>query len=103
MCADNRGDICIPDELDLVVAERFLLHDLRRPQLVAPVHHEDSFGITREEGCLFHGGVSTAHDDKMFVAKCRERPVAGRASRHAVTPEALWSLGFTGNPEPLRR
>src|SRR6266542_3470975 len=46
-----------PDELDLLVLPGPVLHDLGRPERVAPVPHRDTRGELRQEGRLLHGGI----------------------------------------------
>ena len=85
--ADHVDDLAVPDELDLLVGERAVLHDLRRAQLVAAVDHVDLRGELGEEGRLLHGRVAAADDGDLLLAE--EESVAGRAVRHAVARQAL--------------
>src|SRR5437870_9702957 len=66
------------------------------------MNHENPLGITREEGCLFHRGVPTTHDDQVFVTKVRQRAVTGSTSRHSVAAKTVGRLGLAGNAKPLR-
>src|SRR5205807_228673 len=75
----------VPDEMDLLVGLRPVLHDLRSSQLVASVDHGDRVGELREEVGLFEGGVAAADDGDVLVAE--EESVAGGAGRHAVVDE----------------
>src|SRR5271157_5587340 len=47
--AENFVDRTVPDELDLGICPRALLHDLARAQLVAPVNHGHLGRVAREE------------------------------------------------------
>ncbi len=86
-------DLGVPEEADLVVGERPLLHDLAGAQRVAAVHQGDRPGEPGEEGGLLESTVSTADDDDVLLAE--EEPVAGRAPRDPVTGELL----LAGDPE----
>src|SRR5829696_6035264 len=70
--SENLHDLRIPNKLDLLVSERFLLHDLRRPQLVAAVNDINFRSVTRQESRFFHRGVTTTNNDQRLVAKCRQ-------------------------------
>src|SRR5690606_18527898 len=50
-------DHAVPDEADLRVLERAVLHDLRRAQRVATVHHRHALRVAGEEVRLLHRGV----------------------------------------------
>src|SRR5713101_9199796 len=72
----------VPDEADLRVLPGAVLHDLGRPERVAPVHHRDTRGELCQEGRLLHGGVTAADHDQLLAAE--EEPVAGGTGRDAV-------------------
>src|SRR3954470_22041022 len=85
--AEDVGDLLAQRPADLLVVLGALLHDLRRPQLLAAVHHGDALGEAGEEGGLLHRGVATAHDGDVLVAE--EEAVTGRAGRHAAAEQPL--------------
>ena len=85
--AEDIGDLAVPDELDLLVRERTVLHDLRRAQLVAAVHDVDLRGELRQERRLLHRRVAAPDDGDLLLAE--EEAVARRAVRDAVAGEAL--------------
>ena len=85
--AVDRGDLGVPDELDLLVVEGALLHDLRRLERVAAVDHVDLVGEPGEERRLLHRRVAAADDRDGLLAE--EEAVAGRAPREAVAREDL--------------
>src|SRR5258706_12006820 len=80
-------DRAVPEELDLRVRERTVLHDLRRAQLLAAVHERDFVGELRQEVRFFERGVA-ATDDCDVVAS-EEEAVAGGARRNAPPQQAL--------------
>ena len=65
--ADDLFDLCVPDEIDLLVIERLLLHDLRRAQLFASVDDCDARSVARQKRRLFHRRVAAARDDDLFA------------------------------------
>src|SRR5690606_11095919 len=67
VAAGDLGDLAIPDELDLVVREGALLHDLRRAEGVLAVDHVDLGSEAGEERGLFHGGVAAADDSDRLL------------------------------------
>src|SRR5215203_175130 len=85
--AQHIDDLGVPDELDLVVGEGPLLHDLGRTQLIPPMDHIDLSGKTGQESRFLHGGVPSADDRDVLVTE--EEPVARRAPRDTVTGEPL--------------
>src|SRR5437879_4529019 len=85
----------VPDELDLGILERALLHDLGGAEGTAPV---DDLHLTSEPGeiqGLFHGGIASPHDHDVLVLE--EEAVAGGAGRDAAPHE----LGLVGEPDQL--
>src|SRR5436190_17050760 len=73
----------IPDELNLRVAERAVLHDLRRTQSVAPMNERDPGCKLGEERRFFHSRVAAANDGD-FLATIKE-PVACRTGGNTVS------------------
>jgi hypothetical protein len=90
----------VPEELDLGVGERPLLHDLRGAQLVAPVDDGDLVGELGEERGLLDGGVAAADHGDVLAAE--EEPVAGGARRQAVA-DAGAALGLEAEHQRLAR
>ena len=64
-----------------LVGARPVLHDLRRPELVATVDERDLGREAREEGRLLHRRVAAADHDYLLLPV--ERAVAGGAVGHA--------------------
>jgi hypothetical protein len=85
--AADAGDLAVPQELDLLVGERALLHDLGGAQLVAAVDHGDGAGELGQEVRLFHRGVAAADDGDVLLAE--EEAVTGSAPGHAASRQAL--------------
>ena len=83
-------DLGVPGELDLLVGERAVLHDLGGAELVAAVHQGDLGGEPGEERGLLDGGVAAADDHDVLVAE--EEAVARRAPADAVAGEAVLAL-----------
>ena len=84
-------------DLDLVVGDRPVDHDLRRPERVAPVEQVDLGREAGEVGRLLERGVAAAdHGD---LAVLEEEAVACRAGRHAAPAQP----GLAVEPEPQRR
>src|SRR5512132_680564 len=79
-CTDNLHHFRVPDELDLLVLKRFVLHDLRCPKLVAAMDHVHARGITREKGRFLHRCVPTANDNHWSFSKSRQRTITRGAS-----------------------
>src|SRR2546426_7906943 len=71
----------IPDELDLFVATQAVLHDLRRPKLVAPVDNGHFGGVACEEERLFRRRIAASNHDHGLAAE--EVAVAGGAGGNA--------------------
>jgi hypothetical protein len=90
-------DGVVPEELDLGVGERTVLHDLRGAQLVAAVHDRDLLGELGQERRFLDRRVATPDDGDVLAAE--EEPVARRARRQTVADEALLVL----EPEHQRR
>ena len=80
--AEDVDDLAVPEEADLLVGERALLHDLRGAQRVAAVHDRHRPGEAGEEGGLLHRRVAAADHDDVLVAE--EEAVTGRTPRDAV-------------------
>src|SRR5436190_8092144 len=96
--AEHVLDDAVPEELDLRVLPRTVLHDLRRAQRVAPVDDRYLVGEAGEEGRLLHRRVATADDSDVLASE--EEPVASGTGRDAVTHEPL----LVRQPEhPVRR
>jgi len=72
----------VPPEFDLGVLERLLLHDLRRPQGVAPVNHGHLRGEPRQEVRLLQRRVAASHHRDRFAPE--EETVARGAGRDPV-------------------
>ena len=85
--AEHFLDDGVRDELDLLVRARTVLHDLRGPELLAPVDERDLVGELRQEDRLLHGGVAAADDDDLLLAE--ERGVADGAVGDAAGLEPL--------------
>jgi hypothetical protein len=81
------GDRVVPEELDLGVGERPVLHDLAGAQLVAAVDDRDLVGELGEERGLLDRRVAAADDGDLLSAE--EEPVAGGAGRHAVADQRV--------------
>ena len=85
--ADDLAHGDVPDEADLRIPLGALLHDLRRPQLIAAVQHVDARRVLGEVRRLLHRGVAAADDRELLVLE--EEAVARRAGRDAIAHEAL--------------
>ena len=81
------GDLGVPDDLQLGVGERPLLHDLGGAQLVAAVDQRDLGAEAGQEGGLLDRGVATTDDGDVLVAE--EEPVTRGAPRDAAAGELL--------------
>jgi hypothetical protein len=87
VAAVDLGDLGVPEDLELLVGERALLHDLGGPELVAAVDQVDLGAEPREEGGLLDGGVTPAdHGDRLLA---EEEAVAGRTPGDT-TPRELF-------------
>ena len=86
VAAQQVVDDGVPQELDLRVGERAVLHDLRRPQRIAAVHDGDLVGELGEEQRLFERRVTPTDDGDLLAAE--EEPVARGARRQAVAEQA---------------
>ena len=72
----------VPHEVDLLVGQCAVRHDLGSLERVAAVHHGDGLGELGEEQCFLHGGVSAADDGDVLVLE--EETVAGCTPADAV-------------------
>ena len=86
----------VPDELDLLILHRPLLHDLARTKRVAAMDYVDTRGELSEEVSFLHRGVSSANHHQLLVAE--EETVAGRTGADATSEIFLLSW----NPKILR-
>ena len=78
------------DELDLLVVAGAVEHDLRGPEVVAPVNQADLGGELRQEDRLLHRRVAAADDHDLLVAE--EGRVADRAVRDAAALQRALGL-----------
>src|SRR5690606_26504941 len=62
-------DLAVPGEVDLLVRHGALGHDLRGPQLVAPVHDRHAVGELRQERGLLHRGVPATDDEDVLLTE----------------------------------
>src|SRR4029077_8483681 len=90
-------DLAVPDEFDLRIGERLVLHHFRRAQRLAPLDDGHFRGEAREEDPLFHRGIAAADDDDRTALE--EGAVAGRAAGDTTANE----LALRGQPEPAGR
>src|SRR5713101_5932126 len=67
LAAEDVVDDAVPHEVDRRVGEGPVLHDLRRPELVAPVDDADLGGEAGEERSLLDGGVAPADDGDLLA------------------------------------
>jgi hypothetical protein len=74
---EDVSDDAVPDERDLRMRERAVLHDLRRAQCVAPVNDLDLAAQARQVERLLERGVAAADDRDVLVLE--EEAIAGRA------------------------
>ncbi len=88
----------VPDDIDLRIVERPLLHDPRGPQLVAAVDQVDDRGELGQVGRLFDGRVAAADDDQRAFAEARQRAVADGTGTDAAVLELL----FRGQAQVVR-
>ncbi len=87
LAARDVDHLRVPDELDLGVLERAVLHDLGCAQRVLAVDHVDLLREAREEGGLLHRAVAAADDRDGLLAE--EEAVARGAPGDAVAAEAV--------------
>src|SRR3984957_5864141 len=80
----------IPDESNLRILVRAILHDLRRPQRIAAMHDRGLVDEPGQEGPFFHRGVSPANYDRILVLE--ECAVASGACAHAVSHQAFFGF-----------
>ena len=92
-----RGRDRVPQELDLVVVHRSLLHDLRGAQLVAAMNNRDFRSELCQKRSFFHCRVPSANNGEFLIAE--EETVARRACGEPVPHE----FRFTGKTEHARR
>ena len=64
--AENLQHLGVPDEINLLVFEGLLLHDLRGAQGIAAVNDDDARGVARQKRRLLHRGVAAADHDVRF-------------------------------------
>ncbi len=98
LVAVDVGDDGVPQELDLRVGERSILHDLAGPQGVPAMDQGDLVGEAGEERRLLDGRVTAAHHGDVLATE--EEPVTCGARRHAVPNQPL--LGFEPEQQRLR-
>ena len=87
---ENIFDGRVPDERDLLVLYRTVLHDLGSPELVAPMDDGDLAGELGQEGRFLHCTVAAA-DNNQFLP-LEEEAVAGGTGRDSVPREARFVL-----------
>ena len=78
---DNR----VPQELDLRVVERSVLHDLRCPQLIAAVDDRDLLRKAAEKVRFLECGIAAADHGNVVITE--EEAVAGGTGRQTMTDE----------------
>ncbi len=78
----------VPGELDLRVAERAFLHDLRGTQRIPAMNDSDLAGELREERSFLHRCVAASDDQDFLVLE--EEPVTGGTRRHAVSHQCFF-------------
>src|SRR6266567_1845513 len=99
--AENLLHVGVPNKFNLLVTKRFLLHDLRRAQLVATMNNVNFRSVSCQECRLFHCRIATADYDQTLVAKRGQRSIARRASGNSIPAESIRRLRFTRNAQPL--
>ncbi len=82
------GQHRIPDELDLLMLERPIGHDLGSPQFVSSMDNGHFFCKLGEKQSLLQGRISATLHHDLLVTK--EESIAGRASRYTVPNEFLF-------------
>src|SRR5208337_4304742 len=75
----------IPDEIDLGVVIKPVLHDFGGAQLVAAVNDTHLPGMAREENGLFRSSIAASHDHHVFATI--EISIAGCAGRYTVAKQ----------------
>ncbi len=83
--ADHVGHLGVPAEAHLVVRLRAVLHDLARPQRVAPVHDRDAASELAQERRLLERGVAATDDRDVLVTE--EESVTRRTGGYAVAEQ----------------
>ena len=87
---ENPGDLSVPADVDVRVADNALGHDPRGAELVTAVHDRHLRGDPRQEQRLLHGRVAAADHDDLAVAE--EEPVARGAGAHAEAAQPRLAL-----------
>ena len=87
LVAEDLGDLAVPRELDLGVAQGALGHDRAGPQLVTAVDDRHLRREAAEERRLLDGGVATTDDRDLLVAE--EEAVTRGTPAHTVAGEGL--------------
>src|SRR5690606_21951221 len=77
----------VGEKPDLVVLATAVEHDLRRPELLAPVHQRHATGEPGQEGGLLHRGVAAADHGDVLIAE--EESVTGGAGTHPPAEQVL--------------
>src|SRR5215469_2945091 len=85
--AKHLGDLAVPDEPDLRIARRAVLHDLRGPQRIPTVHDDDAASEPCQEHRLLHRSVTTADYGNVLLSE--EESVTGGTPGHAVARKSL--------------
>src|SRR5215813_13002688 len=93
----------VPDEFNLLVSKRLLLHDLRRPQLIAPVDHINFSRVACQKSGLLHRRIASSYDDEGLVAKSRQWTIAGSTRRDTIPAKSIRYLCLAGDSQPLGR
>ena len=89
-------DRLVPHHRDLGMLQQSILQDLLGAQFVAAVNQRHIVGMVSEVERFLDSGVAPADHGHLLAAI--EEPVAGRAGRHALAPQFL----FTRNAQPFR-
>src|SRR5690606_36037665 len=85
--AQNVDDLAVPDEADLLVGERAVLHDLAGAQGLPPMDDGHRPGEPGEEDRFLHRGIAAADDRDVLVSE--EEAVAGGTPGDTATGQAL--------------
>src|SRR5699024_4858612 len=88
--AADLGHLGVPAHVDLLVAQRAILHHLAAAERVAAHEHRDLRGEAGEEERLLQRRVAAA--DYRDLAPAEEEAVTGRAGGHPATAEGLLRL-----------